>query len=52
MKLGMLRPGDWRDLSDDELRSLMASAQISAARQKKAAKASENAPYKRKKQGR
>ena len=52
VKLGMLRPGDWRDLSDDELRSLMASAQISAARQKKAAKASENAPYKRKKQGR
>ena len=45
MKLGMLKPGDWRDLSDDELRSLMASAQISASRQKRAAKAAEKAPY-------
>ena len=53
VKLGMLKPGDWRDLSDDELRSLMASAQISASRQKKAAKAAEKAPYfKKKKQGR
>ena len=45
VKLGMLKPGDWRDLSDDELRSLMASAQISASRQKRAAKAAEKAPY-------
>ncbi len=55
VKLGMLKPGDWRDLSDDELRSLMASAQISASRQKRAAKAADNAPYKKyrnKKQGR
>ena len=49
VKLGMLKPGDWRDLNDDELRSLMASAQISAARQKRAAKAADKAPYKRKK---
>ncbi len=55
VRLGMLKPGDWRDLSDDELRSLMASAQISASRQKRAAKAAETAPYKKnnkKKQGR
>ena len=55
VKLGMLRPGDWRDLSDDELRSLMASAQISASRQKKAVKAAEKTqykPYSKKKQGR
>ncbi len=52
VKLGMLKPGDWRDLNDDELRSLMASAQISAARQKRAAKAAEKAPYKKKRQGR
>ena len=55
VKLGMLKPGDWRDLSEDELRSLMASAQISASRQKKAAKAAEKTqykPYHKKKQGR
>ena len=55
VKLGMLKAGDWRDLNDDELRSLMASAQISASRQKRAAKASEKAPYnpnKKNKQGR
>lgn len=37
VKLGMLKQGDWRELNDDELRSLNASAQISAARQKRAA---------------
>ena len=37
VKLGMLKPGDWRELNDDELRSLNASAQISVARQKRAA---------------
>lgn len=37
VKLGMLKQGDWRELNDDELRSLKASAQISAARQKRAA---------------
>lgn len=55
VKLGMLKQGDWRDLNDDELRSLMASAQISDSRQKRAAKAAEKAPYpknKKKKQGR
>ena len=46
VRLGMLKQGEWRDLSDDELRSLMASAQISAARQKRAAKAAEKAVYK------
>lgn len=55
VKLGMLKPGDWRDLNDDELRSLLASAQISASRQKRASKAAETAPYnpnRKKKQGR
>lgn len=38
VKLGMLKQGDWRDLNDDELRSLTASAQISASRQRRAQK--------------
>lgn len=52
VKLGMLKQGDWRDLSDDELRSLMTLAQISNARRRPAAKAADKAPYKKNRSGR
>ena len=52
VKLGMLKPGDWRDLNDDELRSLMTAAQISASRRRPVAKAADKAPYRKNRKNR